>query len=110
MFLNITAHIEEQIKSKMKAEFAEVKKELKEVKSEWEENAKIWKADKEKLENRITSLESKLEKQEQEKRKNNIVFKGIDFEKELPGNETLQLKVAKFIQSTMRLHIQVEDV
>jgi len=93
----------------MKIDFAEVKEELKKVKAEWEEKANIWQKEKGEMEKRISNLENKLEKQEKEKRRNNVVIKGIDFDKEQPGNQYLKQKVVDYFQKEMEIEIKVEE-
>lgn len=95
--------------TEMKQEFAGVKEELQKVKKEWEEKAKSWQKEKGEMEKRISNLENKLEKQERGKKRNNIVFKGIDFEKEQQGSQNLKQKIANFVQKEMGIEIEIEE-
>lgn len=68
----------EELKDMMK----EMMKDIKELKAEMQTKEKLWKEEKEQLINRIEILEKNAEREEKEKRKNNIIIKGVSTEHE----------------------------
>lgn len=99
----------EELKNELKQEISKNHKEMREefrlLKEEWEEKANIWKEEKTHLENRITKLEENLERQEKEKKKLNIVIKGLD-----DANKENKETVQKWIEEKLEIQTKIKQV
>ncbi|KAK4886964.1 hypothetical protein RN001_003235 [Aquatica leii] len=82
-----------------------MREEFRLLKEEWEEKANIWKEEKTHLQNRITKLEENLERQEKEKKKLNIVIKGLD-----DANKENKETVQKWIEEKLEIQTKIEQV
>lgn len=85
----------------MKAEFTERKEQLRKINSDCEKKAKVRQKERGELENRISNLEKKLEKQEKAKRRNSIVIKGNKFGDDRAENQNLRQVKTDFILKEM---------
>lgn len=89
----------------VKGELKKVNEELQKVKLEWEASAKIWRKERGEMEMRMNKLENKIEKQEKEKRRNNLIIKGMLFE----DDQSLKQKVMEFFGKEMEMEVNIEE-
>lgn len=86
----------------IRANTEEIKEEIKNVRREMREKEEKWKAEKEELMKRIEKLEERQEKEEKDKRRNNIILKGINSQK---GNERETVK--NFLKEELKVEAEI---
>lgn len=77
---------------------------IKELKAEMVAKEKKWEKEKELLINRLEILEDKVEKEEKEKRKNNVIIKGLH-----PGSQNVQKEVEKMFAEKLKVQTGARD-
>lgn len=94
--------IKEMMKE-MKKNADELKEEIKEIKHEMRRKEEKWDEEKCQLMKRIETLEFKAEKEEKQKRKNNIIIRGITVEEnQVPKG------VQDFLSKTLQIEMKIE--
>lgn len=84
------------MKSTFTAEIRELKEDLKRREDKWDKERK-------QLETRITVLESKVEKQERDRRRNNIVIKGMEIE-----DNQIKEGVEQLVKDKLNIEVKVK--
>ena len=87
----------------LKAEIAKMNEEFQKAKIEWEKKAEEWRVEKVELGNRIKKLEEKIERQDRDKRRNNVVIKGVQIE----GNQ-MEEKVEELLRDKLKIVAKVK--
>lgn len=89
---------------KLMAMIQEMMSDIKELKAEMRGKEEKWEKEKEQLSNRISELEIKARKEEREKRKNNIIIKGLQTE-----HQNTQREVEKLIEEKLQIPAKTLD-
>jgi len=90
--------------NELKQELKKNREETMKLKEEFQKKEKEWEKDKEQLYSRIENLEEKIEAQEREKKRNNIVIKGIKI-----NEPNLKEKVEEFIVNNLGVNAKIAD-
>lgn len=101
---NMMKYVLEEMKNEMIKKQEELMEELKEMRKEMKRKEEKWEEEREQLISRIEILENRQESEEREKKKNNIVVKGLSIENE---NENVKEKVEEFIKKEMKIETKL---
>lgn len=88
----------------LKAELEKTNRELKQIKQELMTKEKEWIEEKSGLKNRITELEDRMEKEDKNRRRNNIIVKGAKIK-----GENIKTEIEGFIKEKMNITIQIRE-
>lgn len=100
---DIVREMGENIEKCMEIMRREMQEERKKREEEWREEKKKWEEEKEELQRRIARLEMDQERRERERRKKNVVIKGISCEK-----TKIEEGVESFIQEKLGVEVRIE--
>lgn len=93
----------ETLMSEIRKNTSEIKKEMQEIRNAFKQKEEKWEKEREQLETRIGILEDKIEKEEKEKRRNNIVIKGLTNISDKDTTTDLEKFIEKELQVKVRL-------
>ncbi|KAK9717670.1 hypothetical protein QE152_g23600 [Popillia japonica] len=93
-----------QIMRDMKQNTDELKDEIKEIKQEMRKKEEKWEREKTELVQRIQILENRLENDEKQKRKNNIIIKGIK-----AGENQIKEGVVDFLKQELQIQANIKE-
>lgn len=94
----------EELKNELMEKLGKTNEELKQIKQEMKENEKIGKREKQDLEEKLGVMEKRIERQEKEQRKNNIIIKGA----EIKGPD-LKGKVENFLENQIGVKTSIPE-
>lgn len=87
----------------LKADITKINEEFQKAKREWDKKAEVWQKEKIDMGNRIKNLEERLERQDREKRRNNLVIKGVKRDE-----NQIEEQVEQLIKDKLKLSTKVK--
>lgn len=92
-----------EMRQELRESFKENKSEILKLRDEMKKREKEWMEERQKLWEKIENMEIKMETQEKEKKKNNIVIRGL----EVRAEENLENKVEEFLSKEVKVNVKL---